>query len=722
MTPLNLGDDNTARVSLGFEFDYWGQTFTDAWVSSNGFVSFESAANLCCNGEPLDRAQRNTIYGYWSDLISYTGNPYYRRDDNSILFGWYGTNEYGTNNSSTFEIGLFSDGKIQLNYGNLGFSGWRDFTAGITGPNPEDNIPLFYGRNAQYLQNQSGILSWVAPTPIVTVDCNLTPMDPSCPPASIETIADPVAAIAEAVEQSAELTTEQIEEVQETATDALEQVQEMSEVAVEVEQVEEVAETEEVTTIADEPETDVEASVREVEAVERLDPDQVAALAATGTDVTERSESEQSTAMDVDQPEVAEKSDQVDSLNADDPDTTQQSELSQEVASEASLSDIAEQPDQPFAPETIELDATERLELSQEVVSEATVSEITEQPDQAFAPEAIDLNATERLEISQDNALEATVSDITEQSEQVDTFEAIESDAAERLEIDQNPALSITGPDVVERLELEQSPVLVASDQDAVEQSEPEQPAALSVTIPDISERVESEQSSALDSIGPDATERVEPEQAPSLAVTVSEVTERVEANQTPALAIADVIEQPELNQAPALAVANSEVKESTQQQESGMQEVQDTSSSNTFSAQARFESAFSESFVQGPSVSSAQSVLPLDATISVTSPVSMANAVEVLSLGPPPAASSNENTTQTESGMSEGQSETISEIGTVPGFAAYTQASLQDRADFYAVRDIYRRRRLQDANFELYRLMQTNDARWQEMVDEQYK
>jgi hypothetical protein len=71
---------------------------------------------------------------------------------------------------------------------------------------------------------------------------------------------------------------------------------------------------------------------------------------------------------------------------------------------------------------------------------------------------------------------------------------------------------------------------------------------------------------------------------------------------------------------------------------------------------------------------------------------------------------------------MSEGQSETISAMGAVPGFAAYTQASLQDRADFYAIRDIYSRRRLQDANFELYRLMQTNDARWQEMVDEQYR
>jgi len=45
MTPLNLGDDNTRNVALGFEFEYWGQTFTDVWVSSNGFVSFQSGAH-----------------------------------------------------------------------------------------------------------------------------------------------------------------------------------------------------------------------------------------------------------------------------------------------------------------------------------------------------------------------------------------------------------------------------------------------------------------------------------------------------------------------------------------------------------------------------------------------------------------------------------------------------------------------------------------------------
>lgn len=429
MTPLNLGDDATRRVSLGFDFDYWGQTFTDAWVSSNGFVSFQSGAHLCCNGQPIEQAQRNTIYAYWSDLISYTGNPYYSRSDGSILFGWYGVNEYGTNNSSTFEIGLFADGRIQLNYGSLGFSGRRDFTAGLTGPNAEDNISLFYGRNAQFLQNQSGVLSWTVPTPVVVVDCDVTPMDPSCPPTTIDAIPDPVEAIAEAVEQSTELEPDEMEQVRETALAALEQAEVSTAASAPAEETEVVAET----------------VAQKDTAVGRLEPDQVAALAASG---------------------------------------------------------------------------------------------------------------------------------------------------------------SGTG--------------------------------------------------------------------------------------------------------------------DGAQAQDDNMQEAQDGSSSGTFTTQVRFDTTFGGAF--GPTISVAQSASPLDMAMSAGSPLSMANAVEVLGLGSPTATASGGSAPQTDSGVSEGESETISAMGNVPGFAAYTQASLQDRADFYAIRDIYRRRVLRDANFEMYRMMQTNDARWQQMVDEQYE
>ena len=152
------------------------------------------------------------------------------------------------------------------------------------------------------------------------------------------------------------------------------------------------------------------------------------------------------------------------------------------------------------------------------------------------------------------------------------------------------------------------------------------------------------------------------------------------------------------------------------------MQETQDAAPSGTFTVQVRFDNAFGGSFVPGPSMSASQGSSPLDMAISAGGPMSVANTVETLGLGSPQPSVTGGNAPQTESGMSEGESDTIAAMGAVPGFAAYTQASLQDRADFYAIRDIYRRRRLQDANFEMYRMMQTNDARWQEMVDEQYR
>lgn len=168
MTPLNGGDDSTRVVQFAFPFQYYGQTFTSAWVSSNGFVSFQGPNNLCCDGLPMEMAQRNTIYAYWTDLNG-GSNPYYSMTDTSALFGWYNTTEYGTQNKVTFEIGLFNDGKIQINYGAVSNT-YHTVSAGITGPTEGDNIQLFYGTNVQNLSFQSGILSPSAPEPVPVPD------------------------------------------------------------------------------------------------------------------------------------------------------------------------------------------------------------------------------------------------------------------------------------------------------------------------------------------------------------------------------------------------------------------------------------------------------------------------------------------------------------------------------------------------------------------------
>ena len=502
MTPLNLGDDNTRQVALGFEFEYWGQSFTDVWVSSNGFVSFQGPANLCCNGQPIEQAQRNTIYAYWSDLISYTGNPYYRVSDGAALFGWYNVQEYGTNNLNTFEIALFDNGNIQFNYGSLSASGWRDFTAGITGPEADDNVTLFYGRNPQFLQNQSGLLTYGSPIPDeVAIDCNATPQHPSCPPVSIS------------IDVGAPDPTE-------TAA-----------------------------------ETALEAAVASVEQ---------AAM--------------------------------------------------EETQEEVQIEDVA--------------DIEQVIETAQDALETADAS------------------------VEADAAAQAD--------------EAVETDAIEEL----------------------------------------------------VSER-------DLEDIGRDE-ERLSPDEVAALAADGTDsATEGQDAS-------SGELEQEASNQLAAAieegggAMQDASFGDAAQTSQSSAFESNAQSSQSFGSFQMRVDFGSGASGASGGGNSAGVGSSPLDAAISAGGPVSMNTTFEILNnvgggAGAAPVAAS-ASSEKSESEMAEGQSETIAEIGSVPAFNAYRQVALSDRADFYAVRDIYRNRRLRDADFEMYRMTQTNDAKWREIVDAQYK
>ena len=129
----------------------------------------------------------------------------------------------------------------------------------------------------------------------------------------------------------------------------------------------------------------------------------------------------------------------------------------------------------------------------------------------------------------------------------------------------------------------------------------------------------------------------------------------------------------------------------------------------------------------QGPSASfsGGQAIEIASSTTNSASPSSVANTIEALNMSG--GSFSVSNAMSQGSDQQGGQSnnpdaEKMEAMATVPGFSAYGQVSLQDRPDFYAVRDIYRNRRLRDANFEMYRMTQTNDAKWREIVDAQYK
>jgi len=68
---LNLSDDQlSSAIPLPFAFDFLGETKTEVFVSSNGFLSFSGDANGCCSGQPIPSASipNDFIALYWEDI------------------------------------------------------------------------------------------------------------------------------------------------------------------------------------------------------------------------------------------------------------------------------------------------------------------------------------------------------------------------------------------------------------------------------------------------------------------------------------------------------------------------------------------------------------------------------------------------------------------------------------------------------------------------------
>ena len=298
-TPTNLGDDATKEVDLGFTFNYFGQDFTKAWISSNGFVSFQSGAHLCCNGEPLEQAQRNTIYQYWTDLINWTGTPYYSKQTSqdgvsSLLVGWYGTYEYGGNRSTSFEMYLYDTGGITFNYIKTYDMQGHTVTAGLTGPTADDNILLFRGSNTSTLSGKAYSFNYETGT--VTVDCSISLMDPSCiseninipgVPSVTPDVTNTVTSAVETVQQTEQVATQE-QQIVDTVEAAVQEqdVEQAIEQAVEQVIAEQVVAEQQVTSVAATASTQAaKETSSSAKSADRLNPTQLAALNSGGASV-----------------------------------------------------------------------------------------------------------------------------------------------------------------------------------------------------------------------------------------------------------------------------------------------------------------------------------------------------------------------------------------------------------------------------------------------------
>jgi hypothetical protein len=153
------GDDgNYGPFPLGFDFDFYGVSYSAVRICTNGFISFTSTSTTYTNqGIPNSSAPNCLIAPFWDDLNPSTGGTiYYYADaaNQRFIVEWDGVNHYYDSNPETFQIILNYDGTILYQYETVTTN--SGCTVGIENHAGSDGLQIAF--NADYLHSNMAIL------------------------------------------------------------------------------------------------------------------------------------------------------------------------------------------------------------------------------------------------------------------------------------------------------------------------------------------------------------------------------------------------------------------------------------------------------------------------------------------------------------------------------------------------------------------------------------
>jgi len=157
-----LADDNfVGAFPIGFDFSFYGNTYTDFYIASNGFIGFGSTSGLSAytnRNIPNTLVPNNILAWLWDDLILRSDSEVYYQsfsDKLVIQFVQYGSRSFA-NERVNAEVILYPSGKILFQYQNFTGS-WplTSATVGIENADASDGLEVVY--NGAYLHNALAI-------------------------------------------------------------------------------------------------------------------------------------------------------------------------------------------------------------------------------------------------------------------------------------------------------------------------------------------------------------------------------------------------------------------------------------------------------------------------------------------------------------------------------------------------------------------------------------
>ena len=170
-TDTNIhGDDTYATIPIGFNFDFYGVTYTDVIVSSNGFITFGSTSGASDFGNvsiPNTDAPNNFAAPFWDDLHPGQSGAYVyyyshgAAPNRKLTIEWYNVPHFSNVGGATFEVTLYegSNNLIfqyqDVDFGNALYNNGASATVGVE--NAEGDVGTQYSDNSASISNNMAI-------------------------------------------------------------------------------------------------------------------------------------------------------------------------------------------------------------------------------------------------------------------------------------------------------------------------------------------------------------------------------------------------------------------------------------------------------------------------------------------------------------------------------------------------------------------------------------
>jgi len=123
-----------AHKEIDFDFPYYGGTFNDIYLHTDGYILFEPGEHPWTFITDEYNVFRNVmnISPYMSKVLGVNGGGiWYEGDASKATFRWKAV-EYSTNNILNFAVSLYPDGKIEFYYGEVNASAWVEWHGGVS--------------------------------------------------------------------------------------------------------------------------------------------------------------------------------------------------------------------------------------------------------------------------------------------------------------------------------------------------------------------------------------------------------------------------------------------------------------------------------------------------------------------------------------------------------------------------------------------------------------